>query len=465
MVIDGRRSEPAAAEGAESVRSFVSTDVTMPVLTATRSGATAPGKIFVDSQQSGTQVAMIVDDRGEPYWIRPADSGILNVHPQKLDGRTVLAYWDGDAIGGFGAGTMRILDSSYGTLHSIDTLGGEPVDLHENQLTDDGTLLALAQVVRRADLSAIGGPADGWLRDCHVYEVDLKSGAATRRWVASDDIDLDESYLGLDDDEKLNGSSRDTPYDAYHVNSVQAYGDSLLLSVRHTHALCSVHRTSGALQWRMGGKRSDFDIAADAAFEWQHHARWRSDTELALFDNHTRSGADLSVSSAKFLTVDLTARTVKLRRALRRDDTSGPSEGSVAPAGDGHEIVSFGSGDRVTEFDADGNPVLDITGFHATYRAYRTDWVGRPSTLPDIATRSAGNGRMRVYASWNGATEVVAWEVLAGQTPTALRRVRRMRRSGFESTALIRRADHVAVRALDRDGTVLATSKTVQTAT
>jgi hypothetical protein len=70
-----------------------------------------------------------------------------------------------------------------------------------------------------------------------------------------------------------------------------------------------------------------------------------------------------------------------------------------------------------------------------------------------------------VWASWNGATEVARWQVLAGDSATALSAVGSRPASGFE-TAISVAGDHafVAVRALDAGGKVLATSRTITAA-
>ena len=60
---------------------------------------------------------------------------------------------------------------------------------------------------------------------------------------------------------------------------------------------------------------------------------------------------------------------------------------------------------------------------------------------------------MNVYASWNGATEVASWEVLAGSAPTALTPVRTSARTSFETRIPVGvTARYVAVRALDAAG-------------
>ena len=54
-----------------------------------------------------------------------------------------------------------------------------------------------------------------------------------------------------------------------------------------------------------------------------------------------------------------------------------------------------------------------------SYRAYRFPWNATPRARPDVAARRSGPTAASVYASWNGATDVVRWQVLAGQRDLA----------------------------------------------
>ena len=61
--------------------------------------------------------------------------------------------------------------------------------------------------------------------------------------------------------------------------------------------------------------------------------------------------------------------------------------------------------------------------------------------------------------SWNGATGVAAWQVLAGRSARALFPIARSPRRGFETVITLHTAHrYVAVRALGGNGQVLATS-------
>jgi hypothetical protein len=69
---------------------------------------------------------------------------------------------------------------------------------------------------------------------------------------------------------------------------------------------------------------------------------------------------------------------------------------------------------------------------------------------------------MTVEASWNGATDVASWRVLAGTSPGRLAAVAAAPHAGFETTiAAPPTGRYVAVQAVGRDGAVVGTSNTV----
>ena len=71
---------------------------------------------------------------------------------------------------------------------------------------------------------------------------------------------------------------------------------------------------------------------------------------------------------------------------------------------------------------------------------------------------------VRVFASWNGATEVKSWEALAGGRPGRLKELGEVPREGFETAMVVRTSEpYVGVRAKDRSGRVLGASDPLQT--
>ena len=66
-----------------------------------------------------------------------------------------------------------------------------------------------------------------------------------------------------------------------------------------------------------------------------------------------------------------------------------------------------------------------------------------------------------MYVSWNGATDVASWRVLAGAGADALQAVATASKQGFESQVTIPAQPYVQVQALDGAGRTLATSEIV----
>src|SRR5205085_1891425 len=88
--------------------------------------------------------------------------------------------------------------------------------------------------------------------------------------------------------------------------------------------------------------------------------------------------------------------------------------GSTQPLAAGKTLVGWGSAPFILEYDSAGRLLLDAAfpGHDLSYRAMVEPWVGLPLYPPSGAARKSG-GKTVVYASWNGATQVASWKVLA----------------------------------------------------
>jgi len=167
-------------------------------------------------------------------------------------------------------------------------------------------------------------------------------------------------------------------------------------------------------------------------------------------------------SRALVLRLDTRRRTAELVHSYaHRPELLSTSQGNTEVLPDGHVFVGWGSNDYFTEFARDGKVLLDGrfgTSKADSYRAYRLRWVGHPVDRPAVAARRAGR-RTAVYASWNGATDVKRWRVLAGARRGRLHSVKDVAKNGFETRIpLATSARYVKVQALDERGRVLRTS-------
>ena len=256
------------------LQSYKSSSIKAPFMNVTKSGQTEPGLLFLTTADTmrGNTPPVIYSDDGQLVWQGGADESHSALQPQILHGEPVLAYWAGFKATGFGFGHISILNSSYDEIHRV-TLDCKQhnfvtgydqqqqqqqqqfdscIDSHEVRLTEHGTVLVPAVNITNADLSSIGGPEDGWVRDGVVYEIDVKTNEVLFRWSVSEhrgEIPLSYSmvpFKGI----YGTGESVKSPYEYSHVNTVTRYGDNYLVSTRY---MCSIFllASNGTVIWHL----------------------------------------------------------------------------------------------------------------------------------------------------------------------------------------------------------------------
>jgi hypothetical protein len=332
-------------------------------------------------------------------------------------------------------------------------------DLHEFVLTPEGTALFTSYQSIARDLSSVGGPRRGRLLDSLLQEVDVQTGQVLFQWSAADHIGLQESYLAAP------AGSAD-PYDFFHMNSIDVAADgNLLISARHTSTIYKIERATGAVIWRLGGKRTDFRMGAGSRFWFQHHARQHQGGILTVFDDGAGPYAVEKSSRGLKLGVNEQAKTVRLLTAYHpHPSVLTTSQGSVQLLPNGNVFVGWGSQPYFSEHAAEGAIRFDgrLGSTSSSYRAFRSAWTGHPSEPPTIAAERRDPERLNVYASWNGATEVARWDVLAGDTKADLLPVGSFAKRGFETTMQVSTvARYLAVEARDGSGASLGRSASV----
>lgn len=465
--------EPAGAEtstdSGEVAWEFTSRpDLTPPLVdVSTTDAGTAAGVggrddlVFLGVKDQEKSAPMngpvIVDDDGDPIWVAPQGDTrwTYDLRVQRYRGEPVLTWWRGDTHEfGYGEGEFVVMDQAYREIATVTTPGTH-ADFHEATLTPEGTALLISYPLVRRDLSDLGGPTDGYVRDSVVYEVEVATGAVRFEWSALDHIPLSDSESELDTDMEESGT-RDAPYDPYHFNSVtEDGGDALLVSARNTHAVYRVRRSTGRLDWTLGGKSSDFEMLDDAAFAWQHDAERQDDGTITLFDNQAAPAVG-DVSRGLRLAVDTSEWTAEVVTAyLPPDERLAESQGNLEVLEDGSVFIGWGSLPYYSLYSGDGELLQDaeLAG-GISYRAYLSHWEGRPAEPPRFVLADG-----RAYVSWNGATEVAEWRFVAGYDEQSAETVATVEADGFEVSAEMPDAAYIAAQALDGSGKVLATAE------
>ena len=427
----------------------------------THAPGTTPGYIFIAPKLRVAQAGpMIVDDDGNVVWFKPLDTrGVTDFRVQRYHGQPVLTWWRGRAPPHARDGYYVIYDSSYRKVADVQAGNGLVGDIHEFRITPRDTAFITVYHRRPADLSSVGGPKNGQIYDGIVQEVDISARRVLFEWHSFPQVGLKESYAKV---------PHTGAFDYFHINSIDVEPNgNLLVSARNTHTVYEIDRTTRKILWRLGGKRSDFKLGPGVRFAWQHDARRQPDGTITLFDNGATPPVE-KFSRILVLRVDeKTRRATLVRRFHHPRRLLSPWEGNAQFLPNGHVFVGWGSNPDYTEFDANGHVLLDAAfgrqggkpGTDAdSYRAYRFDWTGHPVDRPRIAIKGG-----KLYVSWNGATDVRRWDVLAGSDAQHLASIRRIAKNGFETAIpLASKALSVSVRALDRSGQMLGSSAVVR---
>ncbi|KAB2576620.1 hypothetical protein DBV05_g4646 [Lasiodiplodia theobromae] len=480
--------------GAYPWREYVSFDLASPrVNILSESTQCDPGYVFLEprGRSVATPGPMILDGDGNLVYMEKKWGEVMDLRPQTYKGETYLTFWSGTDDGTHGRGIYYMLDSAYEVKHTVIPANGLEGDLHEFEITPEGTALMTIYEIIPADLSSVGGPVDGWIYDGLFQEIDIETGALVFEWRASSHYSVDESFAPL----KGHGRSEADAWDFFHINSVDKDPATGLyyISSRYMHTVTCIsphNSENGTVLWRLGGKRSSFtDLAGGAAsdFSWQHHVRHYANDTLTIFDNGAYdNNAHLATphghSRALMVRLDTDEMTVDLVAAfVSPSDILAHSQGSVQILPSGNVFVGWGHSAAYTEYKltADGEvEVLCDTHFGSaaffgwgwvkSYRAFKSaDWKGQPKTKPDVAVK-----RNRIFVSWNGATEVRRWRLMGAANAEVEDEewvvMEEVEKEGFESKMHLvgkKGVEVVRVQALDGSSNVLEVSEVVDRST
>lgn len=160
-----------------------------------------------------------------------------------------------------------MLGANYSEITSFYDLNytAKSSDFHEMVLTDNDTALVESWRVTSADLTAVGGPADGWTWDCVFQETTTEPDPSARtvlfEWHSLDHVPVEQTYFGISDNA---GSAEDDPFDYCHINSLEKTNDgNYLVSMRGPSTIYHISAETGQCR-HSSHARPCADIAAQA---------------------------------------------------------------------------------------------------------------------------------------------------------------------------------------------------------
>jgi hypothetical protein len=446
----------------EDVRVFRSRpDLSPPAVeVTTQAHHTAPGYIFVAPEKSLTRQggSMIVDDRGEVVWFRPLQGRYGRAHDLKVQsyrGNSVLTWMNG-------VNEYVIFDHSYREIARLSAANGYYGDHHEFLISPQDTALILIYSPVLRDLSSIGGLKNDRVWQGIVQELDIETGKVLFEWHSIEHVGLDESYATVSQDGRPG-------LDYFHANSIEVdHDNNLLVSARQTFTVYKIDRNTGEIIWRLGGKKSDFEMGEGTRFAFQHDARRQRDGTITIFDNGTTIFHDTvpeAVEESRGIVLELDEEQMSatlVREYTHPDKQYADAAGNMQLLPNSNVFIGWGRALVFSEFSKDGELLFDarLPSPNRSYRYFRFPWSGHPTDRPAAVAERANEEELEVYASWNGATEVSSWEVLAGPRQDQLEPLGSVPRNGFETAMSVQSPNpYVAVRAKDRSGRVLGTTE------
>ncbi|BGP53417.1 hypothetical protein JCM8202_001059 [Rhodotorula sphaerocarpa] len=422
---------------------FVSADVLAPEMRVHMAPAreastdlyTFIGVRGATAMERGNPGPYILDSNGEVVWYGGIGN-VLNVGRHMYQGSPVIAYYTGsEEHPGYGHGHWKLFDESYKLVAVVEaqpeaTLANA-TDPHDFSITPSDTAVIELWRKRDVDLSHMDGKENGVAFDCTIQEVDIATSELLFEWHALDHIPIEETSYRVRDT-----GTQAQPFDSHHLNAVSRDDDgNFIISLRGSSTVYYIDRNTKKILWRLGGKKSNFQMGKGTEFWFQHHVRIHSIPDspneklVSLFSNGANQfEATTDTARGLVLRINTDSMTAELEREyLPSFHHVCSSEGSMQLLENGNVMVGWGITPWFSEYTEDGKLLhnvqfgqIDGRAEHDhSYRVYKEPWVGKPTTSPSLVLDK--ESWTTAYVSWNGATEHASWRLYSGAKPESLK--------------------------------------------
>jgi hypothetical protein len=337
----------------------------------------------------GTYV-IVTDVHGTPVWWYDDTGGGTD------------AKFFGSQLVGWNSGNGGFFIRNYAGFPITEVSGD--LDSHDLQETPTGTYLVIQYVPRVcptdcADLSPYGGSAQASVIDAEIHEIDANSHILWK-WRTRDHITLAETYDA--------GWEPTVGADIIHMNAVQPDGTGhVLFSARHLNAIYRINKSTGAIEWKLGGtpRAESLAVVGDPRptavgvnlLSGQHDVRLWADGTVSVHDNGTIANRPPYIMRYAIDTTNATATVVEALTDARV--TYSPYTGSARRALNGNWVVAWGGQPFMTEIDSTGSPVVTIDYNMGTAFSYRA-----VPALPGEVEASTLRDGMDLIFGGNGQT-------------------------------------------------------------
>ncbi|KAJ5127403.1 hypothetical protein N7448_008182 [Penicillium atrosanguineum] len=409
---------------------------------------------------------------GSLFWDNQNVFDFHAVHDLSADNEThisMIVNWERD---GPGKGKGVMMNKHYHVETEVNVLNDlHDFNMHEFNILPGGkTALACTYRSREISMEDFGRPAESsFIVSGGFVELDMETSEILVQWESFDHIPLHESNMFHAWDNPMG----DPGWDYVHINAVDKnLAGDYIISLRFTNTVYLISGEDGHIMWRLGGLESDFDM--DFTFSKQHDVKFVSSNGthhvISMLNNASdERGNDENLSSALFIEIDTVAMTARVISRINRPDSDLTRlRGSVSTLPNGNVFIGWSEFGYQSEHAANGDLLMTsrfVGDRYSTYRAYKSDFIGRPTTPPDVVASVYGTSEEDIttiiYVSWNGATDVVGWNLYAKAydhgEPV---KIGHATKTDFETMYIVDGyMDWITAEAVDVNGDVMSTSR------
>lgn len=250
---------------------------------------------------------------------------------------------------------------------NVDTNRRQMLDVHDFILLSDDHYISLTYYQRTPqNIPGHLKPAPGVAIVSPVLQ-EVKGGKVIWQWDATN---YPELYEVSAEENKFDDTS--AAWDYLHVNSVSIdpKDDNIIMSFRNASQVIKVHRRTGEILWKLGGKHSDFAMPDSMVFLRQHHARYvDGGKSVMLFDN----GDEKIRKTSRIVEFELneTDHTITAFRQFTIPDVFVPYSSSVQKIGDRY-FMAAGNNQLILEYNyKTGEKTFEKKLESSSYRAFK----------------------------------------------------------------------------------------------
>lgn len=311
--------------------------------------------VGITPASNGKSYAMVIDREAVPVWYKEFRDAVADFQRQPNGHLTAWSSIDGSPSVFYAFDLLGRVAATYRASERRET------GPHELRLVADGYALFGIEF-RTMDLTPYGGLPNASVRGVVVEWI---CGNRQLRWSTFDHFRVDDAAPDI--------SLTTLTVNPWHGNAIELDHDgNLLASFRNMDEITKIDAASGAIIWRLGGRRNEFSFRGDprGGFSHQHGIRRLSNGNILLFDNgnlHTPPQ-----SRAVEYRLDEMEKIAELVWEYR---SSPPlyafALGFAQRLPNGNTLICFGTAQRIIEVDPSGRKRWDVALDEPQRYAYR----------------------------------------------------------------------------------------------